>query len=299
MRARLAHLGLATELAPDIGVTSASADDVDLVVVSKSVKSANITDTFRTTTAGVLTWEDNLQIVDFMGFTTATGKEGTAWHHITDTVWVNPAAPAALRGGQSGVVDFYAAPADVTWSPPESLGERAITVAESRERGDGRWACYAYERGSRMADGVAAGRRYYFGLYDGTFGDLAPAGLALFDAAVRWTASATDAVTHRPALRFGLVPVNEPTTRRIAVTNTGTRRVKVVRAAVEPPRRGFRVRTARLPIAVPPGATRTLTVRFLPRAARRHRADLLFTTRGVGRHDHAVVLRGRGVSGEP
>jgi len=185
IRERLQGAGADVRLANDDGFTPPS--DCGLILLSKTVHSENVGSHLKSARCGVVFWEDNQQMLRMMATIDNDGGQGTAWHATRDEVIVDPGAPAALRAGLSGEVEFYVEDDEITYAPDGDLPPSAIVVAVLGEPTVGRTAIYAFEAGATLADGTpAAGRRVYFGLYDDTFRLLTPHGLALFDAAVAW-----------------------------------------------------------------------------------------------------------------
>jgi hypothetical protein len=187
VRARLLAGDFLVEVVDDDRVAISAS--CSIVVLSKTSSSEKIGDRLKSTPCGVLFWEDNLQAIGMMATIDNDGADGTSWHSPHSQVVVDSRAPSALRAGLAGTVAFYTRTDEITWGPAADLPATATIVAIVEEPGHGGAAIYAYEAGQPLADGTpAAGRRLYFGLYDDTFRLLAPAGLALFDAALAWTA---------------------------------------------------------------------------------------------------------------
>lgn len=161
--------------------------NISMVIISKTVNSKNIGTRFKKVTCGFMTWEDNLQMANLMGFSENDGTEGTAWH-VEGRAWhILPGGPLELNAGLSGELEIYDQPGEITYSPNGSeVPESAIVVAELYT-GDYHKTYYVFEKGAVLGDGSrATGRRIYFGLYDDTFKLLTEAGLQLFTAAVEW-----------------------------------------------------------------------------------------------------------------
>jgi hypothetical protein len=210
LRTALQELGFAVEAADDDDEASAEvAAAHDVVVISKTVHSVQIADTFLTTPAGVVFWEDNAQAIEqggdeigvagggTRGLATidVINPESTSWHLPGTDVHVNPDAPAELRAGLSGPVTLYREPAEMTFAPVQdgrsTVAPSATWVAEHAEAGSGRYVYYVIDADAGLADGTRShGRRVYFGLYDETFPLLTAEGRALFEAAVDWAATA-------------------------------------------------------------------------------------------------------------
>ncbi len=159
----------------------------DLIIVSKTVNSLNVGNRYKDASCGFMTWEDNLQMGQLMGYSDNDGSEGTAWHSKRENWHLVPDAPESLGAGLKGIVQIYDVPEETTYSPTGSkVPESAIVVAEY-QKDDLHKTYYVFEKGAQMGDGSSAsGRRIYFGLYDDTFRHLSETGLLLFDSAVAW-----------------------------------------------------------------------------------------------------------------
>lgn len=199
VKSRMANKGYAVTVKDDDGISARAAEGHAAVVISKSVTSTKIGSSLRGIPAGILFWEDNLQINTYMGTSTHDGGgNGTAWHQDGSAIGVLAGAPRALTGGRSGSVAFYGQAQPMTHSPGGAIISGATKVAnwptDSSES-----VLYAVDKGVKLAGGDAArGRRYYFGLYDDTFRYLTTSGLSLFDLALAWTAAAATTTTTPP-----------------------------------------------------------------------------------------------------
>lgn len=209
LRTALEQLGFAVDLVEDHDGAQEVTSQTDVVVISKTVNSDEIADTFLETRSGLVFWEDNAQAIEQGGKVVGEAGEGTrglgtvdvinpehtAWHHPQAEVYVNPEAPVELRAGLEGTVQFYRAPEEMTFAPTENgrplVAPSATWVAAyGPERGGDRYVYYVIEADAGLADGTAAhGRRVYFGLYDDTFPALTAEGRSLFEAAVEWAAA--------------------------------------------------------------------------------------------------------------
>ncbi len=187
LMARLKDQGYPVMLVNDQNDDPELTDDISLVIVSKTVNSLNVGTRFKDVSCGFMTWEDNLQMAQLMGYSENDGAEGTAWHVKGQQWYVLPDGPVELNTGLSGELDIYTEPDEITYSPNESkVPESAIVVGELYP-GDYHKTYYVFEEGAVLGDGSrAAGRRIYFGLYDDTFRLLTDSGLNLFDAAILW-----------------------------------------------------------------------------------------------------------------
>ena len=187
LMARLKEQGYPVMLVNDQNNDHELTQDISLVIVSKTVNSLNVGTRFKDVSCGFMTWEDNLQMAQLMGYSENDGAEGTAWHVKGQRWYVLPDGPDALNAGLSGELDIYTEPDEITYSPNDSrVPESAIVLAELYS-GDYHKTYYVFEEGAVLGDGSkATGRRIYFGLYDDTFRLLTEAGLTLFDAAILW-----------------------------------------------------------------------------------------------------------------
>jgi hypothetical protein len=185
---------VAVAVADDDDLEQADLGAADLIIVSKTVESAVLGDSLQDECAGVLFWEDNQQQTDRLATIDATDLPDTAWHLTGTTVVLAPDIEAELRAGLEGSVTLLTQPDEITYAPRlagrSTLAPDALRIGEVEAAGEERWALYAIDAGAPLTDGsLAAGRRYFFGLYDDTFRLLTRDGLALFDAAVAWTAA--------------------------------------------------------------------------------------------------------------
>jgi hypothetical protein len=191
---RLEADGSSVAVADDDELEQADLVAPDVIIVSKTVESAALGDSLRDECAGVLFWEDNQQQTDRLATIDATDLPDTAWHLTGTTLVLAPDIEAELRAGLEGSVTLLTQPDEITYAPRiagrSTLAPDAVRIGEVEAAGEERWALYAIEAGTSLTDGsLAAGRRYFFGLYDDTFRLLTRDGLALFDAAVAWTAA--------------------------------------------------------------------------------------------------------------
>lgn len=160
---------------------------IDLIIISKTVNSKSVGTRYKNVTCGFMTWEDNLQMRQFMGFSNNDGSGGTAWHSKNQNWNVLSSAPNDLCAGITGKVAVFKEADEMTYSPNESTVPKSATVVAELYPGDYHKTYYVFEKDSILGDGsFAKGRRIYFGLYDDTFRMLNDNGLKLFDAAVVW-----------------------------------------------------------------------------------------------------------------
>jgi hypothetical protein len=190
--ARLKSLGFVVSTA-DEHPTSDVVSGKDLIVISNSVNAKEMSGRYATLSVPIVTWASDLYPVlhltgkvpaeDYGTTGTVGGKDGDRFASIVN-------APHPLAGGLSAdaIQDLYADNEFVTnWGKP-ALG--AINVAVIEGYPDRRLV-FAYEKGASMAgDTLAPARRVAYYVNTEDFGEVQPAGFALFDAAMLWAVKA-------------------------------------------------------------------------------------------------------------
>ena len=163
----------------------AHAQGYDLVILSSNIRSRDLLGAYRSVAVPVLTWESDL--LDDMGMTGRKlgrdfGKDGA--EHF---VWLVNAPHPLAAGLPAGINTVYVKDAAMNWGKP-GLGAAIIaTVPGEPEHA----VIFGYETGATMDhESIAPARRTMMFLDNETFGNLTPAGTALFDAAVDWTSGA-------------------------------------------------------------------------------------------------------------
>jgi hypothetical protein len=153
-----------------------------LVILSSTVSAKDVKPGWRQLPVPLLTWENDL--LDDLAM---TGKRHDADFGETEKeryLWVVN-APHPMAGGlPAGVANVYVKQAPMSWGKP-GLGATTIaTVYGQPEKA----AIFGYEKGATMDyEALAPARRTMIFLDNETFGNLSPAGLSLFDAAIDWT----------------------------------------------------------------------------------------------------------------
>ncbi|MCJ2096489.1 hypothetical protein MKK67_28870 [Methylobacterium sp. J-072] len=161
----------------------------DLVILSSNIRSRDLLGAYRDVPVPVLTWESDL--LDDLGMTGKKHDRDFGKASAEHFVWLVNAPHALAAGLRAGVNAVYAKDAPMNWGKP-GLGAAIIaTVPGEPDHA----VVFGYEAGATMDyESIAPARRTMFLLDNETFGSLTGAGLALFDAAVDWTAG-----TPRPA----------------------------------------------------------------------------------------------------
>ena len=164
----------------------AKAEGYDLVLLSSNIRSRDLLGAYRSVAVPVLTWESDL--LDDMTMTGRKRGRDFGKDPAEHFVWLVNAPHPLAAGLPAGINTVYAKDAAMNWGRP-GLGAAIIaTVPGEPEHA----VIFGYETGATMDDDkIAPARRTMMFLDNETFGNLTPAGTALFDAAVDWTAGAT------------------------------------------------------------------------------------------------------------
>ncbi|MFT3812230.1 MAG: hypothetical protein QM740_02510 [Acidovorax sp.] len=153
----------------------------DLVLISSTVSGKDVRPGWRQLPVPLLTWENDL--LDDLAM---TGKRlGTDFGDTEKEryLWVVNAPHPMAGGAPAGVANVYVKQAAMGWGKP---GLGASTIATLYGQPD-KAAIFGYEKGATMDyESLAPARRVMFFLDNGTFTNLSPVGLQLFDAAVDW-----------------------------------------------------------------------------------------------------------------
>jgi hypothetical protein len=169
------------------GVNEASppeaARNQDLIILSESVDAIDVGTKYRYVTSPLLTFEN-----DLLGELGMTGLKNGRDYGTDDEqrfLWLvnapHPLAAGLAAGIQNVLADEHC---KMNWGKP---GLGAVTIATLRGEPD-KAAIFAYEEGATMnGEFLAPARRVSFFLWQDTFEQLRPEGLALFRAAVLWS----------------------------------------------------------------------------------------------------------------
>jgi hypothetical protein len=156
--------------------------DKDLVILSESARSKEVSNQFRDVAVPVICSEPWL--FSNLGMTGQTKKIdfGRKSHQKKMKV-INPNHP--LCASCSGEVQVCSKCFFMGWGVP---GENAIVVATLPKDPD-KCTIFAYDAGAKMPEGIAPARRVGLYLFRNTANSLTAEGWALFDAAVDWSIS--------------------------------------------------------------------------------------------------------------
>ena len=160
----------------------------DLVIISETVDAVDVSAKYRYIGIPLLTFEN-----DLLGELGMTGLKNGRDYGTDDEqrfLWLvnapHPLAAGLAAGLQNVLTDEHC---KMNWGKP---GLGAITIATLRGEPD-KAAIFAYEKGATMnGEFLAPARRLSFFLWQDTFEQMRPEGLALFRAAVLWAVTATE-----------------------------------------------------------------------------------------------------------
>ncbi|MDR0226114.1 MAG: hypothetical protein LBI66_06815 [Burkholderiaceae bacterium] len=159
--------------------------DVDLVILSSTIRSHDLLGAYRHVPVPLLTWENDL--LDDLAM---AGKRADVDFGSVEKqryVWLVNAPHPMAAGLPAGVVDVYEKQATMAWGRP-GLGATTIATLHGQPE---KAAIFGYEKGATMDyESLAPARRVMFFLDNETFPNLSAAGLKLFDAAVDWALQA-------------------------------------------------------------------------------------------------------------
>lgn len=165
----------------DEAAAPAVAKGAELVIISSTVSAKNLDPGWRDLAVPLITWEN-----DCLDDLAMTGKRHDVDFGETGAerfLWLVNAPHPLAAGLPAGIVNVYGRQAPMSWGKPGLGASIVATVYGQPEK----VAIFGYEAGATMDyDDLAPARRVMFFLNNETFGNLSPAGLRLFDAAVRW-----------------------------------------------------------------------------------------------------------------
>jgi hypothetical protein len=158
------------------------AEGQDIVVISSTVGARRLMGRYKQTPIPVVTWEAAL--LDEMGM---TGKRPGVDFGESDKerfLWLVNAPHSLQAGLPAGKVEVHKKLGLMGWGKP---GLGAIIIATLPGQPD-KVAMFAYKRGATMDyDFLAPGHRVFLFIESDALDNLTDAGLALFDAAFRWS----------------------------------------------------------------------------------------------------------------
>ncbi|WP_353403435.1 hypothetical protein [Duganella hordei] len=177
-----------TVTAADESTPLEAAQNQDLIIISESVDALDVGSKYRYLEVPLITFENDL--LGELGMTALKNGRDYGTDDNQRFLWlVNAPHPlaAGLTAGIQNVLNDENL--KMNWGKP---GLGAITIATLRGEPD-KAAIFAYEKGATMnSEFLAPARRMSFFLWQDTFEQMRPEGLALFRAAVLWTVARPD-----------------------------------------------------------------------------------------------------------
>ncbi len=157
----------------------------DFVIISESVDAVDVGTKYRYVTVPLLTFENDL--LGELGMTALKNGRDYGTDDEQRFIWLvnapHPLAAGLAAGIQNVLTDEHC---KMNWGKP---GLGAVTIATLRGEPD-KAAIFAYEKGATMnGEFLAPARRVCFFLWQDTFDQMRPEGLALLKAAVLWAVS--------------------------------------------------------------------------------------------------------------
>lgn len=157
----------------------------DFVIISETVDAVDVGTKYRYVTVPLLTFENDL--LGELGMTDLKNGRDYGTDDGQRFIWLvnapHPLAAGLAAGIQNVLTDEHC---KMNWGKP---GLGAVTIATVRGEPE-KAAIFAYEKGATMnGEFLAPARRVSFFLWQDTFDQLRPEGLALFKAAVLWAVS--------------------------------------------------------------------------------------------------------------
>lgn len=182
VRNRLQTLGYAVTVKSASSSTTGDAAGKNLIILSATVSSTDITNKFTTVAVPLINCESGL-FDDLEMTATASTNYGTQ-NSLTQVKIITAAHPLAA-GLPNGNVVVYGTSDGIMWGKPGSNAVKIATLTGDAQK----ISIFGYEAGAMM-DGLAApARRVGFFLKDDGAGFLTANGFLLFDAAIVWAAN--------------------------------------------------------------------------------------------------------------
>ncbi|MEM1326458.1 MAG: Ig-like domain-containing protein [Bacteroidota bacterium] len=181
---RLEMSGYEVTLVSDQNVNINDAQGKDIVLISATVNSALVTNTFENTEVGVLVWE--VGIYDDMKMTGSTTHQDFGGKGAQNSIVIdndNHPLAGGLEAGQQAVLN---ASQTIYFGVPSPDAYSIATQVGNTERK----TIFAYDVGDNMINKVAPGRRVGFYTGNNAAAQFNDNGWALFDATVCWLSQA-------------------------------------------------------------------------------------------------------------
>jgi len=175
---RLVILGHQITILAASSASAASANGMDAVLISETVSSSELSDTFSSTPLPIMIWEP--YIYDDMKMTGIS--ENIDFGKLQGTTINISSSEHSLAAGLSGDVRVLQNAIESSWGKPSNSAE-VIAIWQGQAS---KAALFAYEKGANMVGMTAPERRIGFFFNDGVYDETTNQGWKLFDAAVTW-----------------------------------------------------------------------------------------------------------------
>jgi lysophospholipase L1-like esterase len=177
---RLETLGQSVTVIKDSASTSASANGMDLIVISDSVAPGKVNSKFTLVAVPVIVYEP--WVYDDLGMTGSDA--GTHYGRASNQTALRMRDGHPLAAGLTGIATVGSSPASFSWGKPSA----AAFVAATLKGNTAKATTFAYEAGALLASGISApARRVAIHPNTGAVAAWNANGGKLFDAAIRWT----------------------------------------------------------------------------------------------------------------
>jgi len=184
VRDQLQDDGWTVTIADDNGITAAAATGKQLVVVTDSVSSSTVGNTFKTTAVPVIVSE--AFILDDMGMTGTGGTDfGNTAADQTQITITTAGETHPLGAGLYGTITTTTSGISHAWGKPASAATKAASIVGDATKS----TIFGYDTGATMSSGTAAARRVGWFQYEGASSLLTANAAVLFRAAVDWAAN--------------------------------------------------------------------------------------------------------------
>ena len=181
----LRSLGFTVSGSSEATPVDAAVKGQDLVIISESVDAVDVDAKYRYVAVPLLTFENDL--LGELGMTDLKNGRDYGTDDGQRFIWLvnapHPLAAGLAAGIQDVLTDEHC---KMSWGKP---GLGAVTIATLRGEPE-KAAIFAYEKGATMnGEALAPARRVSFFLWQDTFDQMRPEGMALLRAAVLWAVS--------------------------------------------------------------------------------------------------------------
>jgi len=213
LKSRLESRGYFVEAVSSVTDDVSMATGKDIVIISSTVPSGNVVETYKDVAVPVIEWEQAIQ--DDMAMTTVGGTTDRGTTTGLTTIEIVNASHPMAAGLPAGVLTIVSAGSELAWGQPAATAQVVARLVGTQN------ACiYGYDKGALLTDGTpAAERRVLFFMTDNVAAVMNADAFKLFDAAIDW---AQNLAVAPPAPRITVVRVDPGNVIHIEWTGGGT-----------------------------------------------------------------------------